>query len=463
MVALAGGLVTTSCLVTSSLDELRGNPGDGGAGSCGFGYQDCDGDPDNGCETNLSTSPQHCGACGKQCPNAPSAAPACVNGQCDIACDLFTGNCDGNAANGCETPIEKDSANCGTCGNVCGSTNAVESACEQGECKIVCADGFGDCDGSAATACETDLTGPENCGACNRGCLGAGCSNAQCEPLPLATGLPGVSALVVSGGLVYLATNQPHACGSSTCWTRQLVSVPVTGGDPTLELPDTTAIEDLAADGSGNLYLATGNAVARWAPGGEIEELAANVSADALELDATHVYFVGNGRIQRVPLAGGAPQVLVDGGVDDDRFALGGGSVYFYGKWLEDGIQSVPAAGGTVTVLYPTNTRPRGMTADAAGVYWTTDQNPGSVLALVEGSLATVAQAQERPQEIVTDGTTAWWWNRDASQLMRAPVAGGSPSVLSDDQGSSDALLALDAEAVYWLRVSGGSLRRIAR
>jgi len=53
---------------------------------CAAGWGDCDGDPDNGCETNLETSVAHCGACGIRCDTA--AGQPCIDGQCLMtACD----------------------------------------------------------------------------------------------------------------------------------------------------------------------------------------------------------------------------------------------------------------------------------------------------------------------------------------------------------------------------------------
>jgi hypothetical protein len=48
-------------------------------GQCHTGFADCDGDPSNGCETNIFGNPRHCGACGRSCP---ITAPFCVNGDC---------------------------------------------------------------------------------------------------------------------------------------------------------------------------------------------------------------------------------------------------------------------------------------------------------------------------------------------------------------------------------------------
>jgi hypothetical protein len=62
-------------------------------GTCGFvcdaGWDDCDGDPANGCEINLSLDEDHCGTCGNRCPTTICGDPseprfwACVEGSCE--------------------------------------------------------------------------------------------------------------------------------------------------------------------------------------------------------------------------------------------------------------------------------------------------------------------------------------------------------------------------------------------
>jgi hypothetical protein len=44
--------------------------------ACAAGWGDCNGDPSNGCETDLTTTAAHCGACGHAC------ATTCTNGVC---------------------------------------------------------------------------------------------------------------------------------------------------------------------------------------------------------------------------------------------------------------------------------------------------------------------------------------------------------------------------------------------
>jgi len=54
--------------------------------SCAAGWDDCDGNPDNGCETSLVTA-DNCNVCGLSCP-ASGGTPTCNAGVCDTRCDL---------------------------------------------------------------------------------------------------------------------------------------------------------------------------------------------------------------------------------------------------------------------------------------------------------------------------------------------------------------------------------------
>jgi hypothetical protein len=92
------------------------------AGICGFvcesGFGDCSNDP-VGCETNLSSDVNNCGACGHVC-NGANTTMACADGTCVHGpCEAGWADCDGIASNGCETNIGTDINNCGACHHVC--------------------------------------------------------------------------------------------------------------------------------------------------------------------------------------------------------------------------------------------------------------------------------------------------------------------------------------------------------
>ncbi|QSQ24510.1 hypothetical protein JY651_06035 [Pyxidicoccus parkwayensis] len=70
---------------------------------CPVGFEDCDGNPANGCEADLMADEGNCGACGTTCSGAPSANAVCGAGTCGLGCVVGTFDCDGIAANGCES------------------------------------------------------------------------------------------------------------------------------------------------------------------------------------------------------------------------------------------------------------------------------------------------------------------------------------------------------------------------
>jgi hypothetical protein len=160
-------------------------------GSCGVvcqqGFADCDGNAANGCETDVTSDVANCGGCGRVCAGA-NATMACEGSTCVIiACDSGFADCDGITSNGCEAQLANDVNNCGACKNVCNGANAT-MACQAGTCVVaICGDpGFGDCDGNAANGCETNLRSDvSHCGACNNVCVGANatmvCVNGTCR------------------------------------------------------------------------------------------------------------------------------------------------------------------------------------------------------------------------------------------------------------------------------------------
>ncbi|HEY3236315.1 MAG TPA: hypothetical protein VGJ84_16480, partial [Polyangiaceae bacterium] len=139
--------------------------------SCAVGFADCDNNPNNGCETDTSSSVTHCGGCappigsGTTC-SLQNATPECRAGQCKIAtCDTGFANCDLNPANGCETPANTVD-NCGDCGVKCtndhGNTSCVPAS---GGCVPSCNTGYKDCDGNPNNGCETNTDNDKNnCG-----------------------------------------------------------------------------------------------------------------------------------------------------------------------------------------------------------------------------------------------------------------------------------------------------------
>ncbi len=188
--------------------------------SCDSGFDDCDGKPANGCETNLGLSVANCGGCGKACTNAHGQT-TCKASACVPTCSAGYGDCDGDASNGCETSTDTDPLNCGACGNACSSTNGTAS-CVSGKCAIACKAGWGDCDGDPSNGCETQLDTNTNCGACGVGCNpsnGTGsCATGACTVVACSAGYADCDGKAGNGCEVNIGTD-PANCGSckKTC------------------------------------------------------------------------------------------------------------------------------------------------------------------------------------------------------------------------------------------------------
>jgi hypothetical protein len=121
---------------------------------CNVGFADGGGSPETGCEINLMTDPNNCGAPGNVV-SLPHAIGACVDGQPRIvSCQSGWGDANHNHADGCETNLLTDPNNCGSVGNVVHIPNGI-GACSGGVAVLVsCNAGWFNVDGSPLNGCE---------------------------------------------------------------------------------------------------------------------------------------------------------------------------------------------------------------------------------------------------------------------------------------------------------------------
>jgi hypothetical protein len=148
------------------------------ADECGDGLELC-----GGSCVDTSTHPEHCGECGRACPERPSSSPRCVDRECASACDEGWDDCDDDPESGCERDV-RTLDDCGRCDVPCALPNALAS-CATGLCALRdCAPGYDDCDGIVNNGCEAYLaTSPTHCGACHRACTAdERCVAGTCEP-----------------------------------------------------------------------------------------------------------------------------------------------------------------------------------------------------------------------------------------------------------------------------------------
>ncbi|MCC7537830.1 MAG: hypothetical protein IT379_16520 [Deltaproteobacteria bacterium] len=159
---------------------------------CHGSYEDCNRRATDGCETDVSIDPRHCGACGVACPEMPGVT-ACAAGLCTCAGALPA------VCGGVCVDTATSSVHCGACGVVC--SIAAGFSCIEGTC--ACPEGRVDCGG----ACRDTRRDVDACGRCGVACaVGQTCEDGVC-----------------TGRLVGLTVGDRHACalrsnGRVVCW-----------------------------------------------------------------------------------------------------------------------------------------------------------------------------------------------------------------------------------------------------
>jgi len=254
-------------------------------------------------------------------------------------------------------------------------------------------------------------------------------------------------------------------------------------GSPTACTPKTigtvTAMAGITsiADDDKNVYVAD--------EGGQIQAIAVEtgastvlgnlgtVNADlSLAVGAANVYFSSTNTVGFVPKTGGAFQTLVST-TSASGIAAAGTTVFFAEPYMagvtggpSGEILSLPAAGGTPTVLASKVQIDFGLTTDGTNVYWVAGGGDIDAVPVGGGAVKTLATKQYGATTLAADGVNLYWTSDDAqtgtcgvcpppppptatdSSVYKVPVTGGTPTVLAT--GYAINTLAVDGTDVYW-------------
>jgi concanavalin A-like lectin/glucanase superfamily protein len=121
---------------------------------------------------NTATDNANCGTCGNAC----GTGQVCNGGTCTLTCGALTKCSPSTGAPYCAN-TDTDSANCGTCGNACGTGQV----CQGGVCTLSCGALTKCSPSSGAPYCANTETDNANCGTCGNACTGAHvCSGGVC-------------------------------------------------------------------------------------------------------------------------------------------------------------------------------------------------------------------------------------------------------------------------------------------
>ncbi|HSO35954.1 MAG TPA: hypothetical protein VLT33_25680 [Labilithrix sp.] len=146
-------------------------------GTCGFtckaAFHAC------GAKCPAKTDPTACGPDCIVCPVPAGGAATCANDLCGISCPAPSHVCGGKC-------VTNDPTACGAACTACAvPANAAAATCAAETCGFTCSAGFGNCDANAANGCEATLaTDPLNCGVCGKSCGAQTCVAGVCQAPP---------------------------------------------------------------------------------------------------------------------------------------------------------------------------------------------------------------------------------------------------------------------------------------
>jgi hypothetical protein len=319
-----------------------GGDGGGGSGGCSATTADCDAQP--GCETDLQTSPDHCGSCDH----------GCLGGEC--------------AGGDCQPVVLATSAGAPRHLTVDDTHLYWATSGPTGQIWQVPLDGLGS---------ATQLAGAQPMpgsivydGASQSLYWTTSANNGDV----LRMALPGGRPQAIASGTKpnWLAVAGPNVFFTEATGSGEVSMAPIDGTGPTTTLLSGVVWPwSIAVDGT-SVYVGTNasNGSIFFMPrqGGSSMQLAPAKFNYAIAFDATYLYFTEDTGIGRVPKAGGTATVLA---ATNFPYALALDATHVYWTVYEDGlVLRMPKAGGTVTTLATGQMNVWGIAVDDAAVYW---------------------------------------------------------------------------------------------
>jgi hypothetical protein len=156
-----------------------------------------------------------------------------------------------------------------------------------------------------------------------------------------------------------------------------------------------------------------------------------------LALDATHVYWVSNQLLHKLPVAGGTPVEV--GASEGETLALDATHAYFAGG-IRGTITKLSKEGGSPVTIVTGEKEPTSIAVDSTGVYWANWSSymdgpvaDGSIVrsALDGTNVELLAEGLVYPRYLALDADDIYFVSATDETLYRLPKTGGTPVAIA--------------------------------
>ena len=187
--------------------------------------------------------------------------------------------------------------------------------------------------------------------------------------------------------------------------------------------------------------------------------LGGSIGAMQLAVDATNVYFVFDGSLMRVPLRGGPPVVMQSLArvIQENDVVVTSTAVLLHGivgLGSNDQVLRVPLDGGPTTTLATTNGQVKAFVANESAVYFG-DQDGVKTVPVAGGNVQTLTDAMSGSVSgLAIAGanlivTTANFIANDGA-VFSVPLGGGAPTELAAQQSSASFPMVCGSDVCWW-------------
>jgi hypothetical protein len=343
-----------------------------------------------------------------------------------------------------------------------------------------CVPPLAECNGITTDGCESNLdSDPLDCGSCGHDCLGGACAAGVCQSFVLTTSVPRLQSLAIDASYVYWTSRgSPSVSFANGAVNRMSKD----GGPWTAIAADQREADELLVAGDEIYWGVRLNAssssiryLSATSLGAPVDVATGQVYVFGIAVDATHVYWTdagtvsldyADGALRRAPRTGGMVETLLSDLDLPHAVAVSADEIYWSTLatpvgMIPGGLFRMPKAGGTVeNLLGPVEIY--GMVADTANVWATHAGTPaatftdGALYRIPLGGAAVIAAGSRgRPWGVASDGTSAFWCDNgtppvfdDGGIFSHNPGDGATATV--DGDAAYPEWIQVDDEAVYW-------------